>query len=159
MSDNQIKSAEDPSAEEGVPFVLHTQYVRDLSFENPNAPGILATMKDAPRLEVRLDVGSRLLHDRLHEIILKVNVNAQQGEHVAFVVELEYAGLASVAEDLAEDQVEPTLLIDGAYAIFPFARRVIADATRDGGFPPVLINPINFTQLYRDRKAAEGESA
>ncbi|MGO1119547.1 protein-export chaperone SecB [Rhodovibrionaceae bacterium A322] len=154
MSDAQTPNA---AAEQNLPVVVHTQYVKDLSFENPNAPMILANLKQAPQLEVRLDVGARHLQDRVFEVMLKMQANATTDGEPAFMVELEYGGVATVNDNIPEDQVEETLLVDAIRIIFPFARRVVADATRDGGFPPVLINPIDFAELYAQRKAAQAD--
>ncbi|SMF08939.1 protein translocase subunit secB [Tistlia consotensis] len=134
------------------PLVVHSQYVRDLSFENPNAPASLANQGEQPKIEVKLDVGARRLQEQIYELLLKIDLTAKQAEQTAFVLELEYGALCTVEPTLDNDTVQQLLMIEGARTVFPFARRVIADVTRDGGFPPVLINTIDFTRLYEQRR-------
>jgi preprotein translocase subunit SecB len=160
MSETESQAPEAPAAADPhpeVPIVIHTQYVKDLSFENPNAPQILTDLQTQPKLDVQLDVGARRLQGQLYEVTLKINVSAKIEERTAFMVELDYGGLATVGKVVPEDKVEATLLIQGAAIIFPFARRILADATRDGGFPPVLINAIDFAQLHDQRRQRQAE--
>lgn len=140
------------------PLVVHSQYVRDLSFENPNAPASLAGQKEAPKIEVKLDVGARRLQEQIYELLLKIDLTAKQAEQSAFLLELEYGALCTVEPGLEEEEVQRLLMVEGARTIFPFARRVIADATRDGGFPPVLINTIDFLKLYEQRRQAAAQA-
>lgn len=150
-------SATPPSQPAGQPpLVVHSQYIRDLSFENPNAPASLTGQKESPKIEVKLDVGARRLQEQIYELLLKIDLTAKQGEQSAFLLELEYGALCTVDPTLEEEAVQRLLMIEGARTVFPFARRVIADATRDGGFPPVLINTIDFTRLYEQRRQAAG---
>lgn len=145
------------------PLVVHVQYLKDLSFESPNAPTILTNMGQSPNLDIQLNVGARPLQDRIYEVVLNLKVTAKQkseeDERTAFVVELEYAGVVTVGQAVPDERVEQVLLIDCASMLFPFARRAVADTTREGGFPPVLINPVDFVQLYRQRKAREAAAA
>ena len=141
------------------PIVIHGQYVKDLSFESPHAPGILATVRQSPKLDIQMHVNARPLQkepsNRLFEVLLKIRATATHEERTAFVVELDYGALVTLGSMIPEDRVEPVLLIDVATMIFPFARRTVADVTREGGFPPVLINPVDFVSLYRQRKAQQ----
>lgn len=143
-----------PAAGSQPPLTVHSQYVRDLSFENPNAPASLTNQKEPPKIEVKLDVGARRLQEQIYELLLKIDLTAKQGEQTAFVLELEYGALCTVDPSLESDAVQKLLMIEGARTVFPFARRVIADVTRDGGFPPVLINTIDFHRLYEQRRQA-----
>lgn len=141
-------------------FVIHTQYIKDLSFENPNAPKIYMEMKEAPQVGVNLDVRAARLRERSFEVTIKADVKATLKEKAAFVIELSYAGLVTIEESVPDDQFHSVLLIDVPRYLFPFARAVISGATRDGGYPPLLINPVNFERLYEEQKArmqAEGE--
>jgi preprotein translocase subunit SecB len=134
-------------------LLLNTHYVKDLSFENPNAPLIYAEMQKGPDLDVNIDVQVRHLQERLYEVMLATRVKASIEDKVAFLVELDFAGLATVGQGLQSSDVERLLMVEVPRFLFPFARAVVSDATRDGGFPPLLINPINFEELYRKRKA------
>ena len=133
-------------------LLLNTHYVKDLSFENPNAPLIYAEVQKGPDLDVNIDVQVRHLQERLYEVMLATRVKASVQDKVAFLVELDFGGLATVGQSVPQSQIERLMLVEVPRFLFPFARAVISDVTRDGGFPPLLINPINFEELYRSRK-------
>jgi preprotein translocase subunit SecB len=134
-------------------FAINMQYVKDLSFQNPRAPQVFANNQNAPQVQVNVDVGARQMAENVYEITLVLNAEAKSGEDVVFVVELTYAGLFTVPA-LPQDQLRPLLLIECPRLLFPFARAIVADATRDGGFPPLMINPIDFASLYRRQAEA-----
>ncbi|WP_419816453.1 protein-export chaperone SecB [Glacieibacterium sp.] len=129
-----------------------TQYTKDLSFENPGAPGSLQ-MDGQPRIEINVNVNARRAGDDVYEVELKIDARAFNGDAVAFVVELLYAGLFAL-RNLPEEALEPFLVVEAPRILFPFARRIIADATRDGGFPPLLLEPIDFGSLYMAQQQA-----
>jgi preprotein translocase subunit SecB len=131
------------------------QYVKDLSFENPNAPRSLQLLAQVqPAINVNVNVGARKISDDSYEVDLKVEVTAKQNEETAFVVDLLYSGLFGL-RNFPEDQLEPFLVVSAPSLLFPFARRVIADATRDGGFPPLMLEPMDFGGLYLQQKAQQ----
>jgi preprotein translocase subunit SecB len=141
------------NGEDTAPTVgLLTQYVKDLSFENPNAPAVFQ-WQGQPQVDVQFNIGANQLGDDAHEVILKIEVRAVSADKVAFQVELAYAGLFGV-RNVPEDQLQPFLLAEAPRLIFPFARRVLADAVRDGGFPPFMLEPIDFGALYMQQSAA-----
>lgn len=152
-------ASSDPQA--NARLVLNTQYIKDLSFENPNAPQVYGELHKGPDINVNIDVQVRHLRDRLYEVVLTVRVKASVKEAVAFLVELDFAGLATVGQQIPEPEVEHMMLVEVPRFLFPFARAVIGNVTRDGGFPPLLINPIDFEELYRNRQrsAASREQA
>lgn len=133
---------------------LVSQYVKDLSFENPNAPGIYQ-IERAPEISVQFDINAQQVGDELHEVVLKVEVRAQTGDTVAFLVELTYAGLFGL-RNVPEDALQPFLLGEAPRLLFPFARRVVSDAVRDGGFPPLVLEPIDFNALYYQQMQSRG---
>jgi preprotein translocase subunit SecB len=139
-------------------FQVNMQYVKDLSFENPRAPQVFTTNDRAPQVQVNVDVGARPLAENMYEITLVLNAEAKGAEQSVFVVELTYAGLFTVPA-LPQEQLRPLLLIECPRLLFPFARAIIADATRDGGFPPLMINPIDFAALYRRQAEAAATPA
>ena len=150
--------AQDPEqgpGENGEQFlVINTQYVKDLSFENPNAPAVYAALgKAAPEIKVNIDVRSQLLQERTHEVVLRLRVEATAAEQTAFLVELDYAGIVTLGESIEGADKEALLMIEAPRHLFPFARSILAEATRDGAFPPLVLNPIDFVQLYRRHKA------
>jgi preprotein translocase subunit SecB len=136
------------TAERSLTFAINMQYVKDLSFENPRAPQVFANNQNAPQVQVNVDVGARQVGENVYEITLVLNAEAKAGEDTVFVVELNYAGIFTVPP-LPQDQLRPLLLIECPRLLFPFARAIVAEATRDGGFPPLMINPIDFAALYR----------
>jgi len=131
------------------------QYVKDLSFENPNAPRVFQNQGDKkPQIDVNVNVNARQLGEENYEVDLKITATAKQGDDTAFVVELMYSGLFG-ARNLPRESLQPFLLIECPRILFPFARRIIADATRDGGYAPLLLEPIDFAALYRHHLAQQ----
>ncbi len=127
------------------------QYTKDLSFENPNAPQSFQAMGDAkPQIDVNIGVNGAKLNDETYEVELKISASAKVDGKNQFVVELVYAGLFGL-RNVPEDVIQPFMLVQAPTILFPFARRVIADATRDGGYPPLLLEPIDFAGLYRQQ--------
>ncbi len=142
---------------EGPQFRILAQFTRDLSFENPRAPDSLRAAGQ-PQIELGVEMHARGRSDGLFEVDLKLRVRASRDAEVAFQVELLYGGLFEVS-GLPEDQLEPVLLVEGPRFLFPFARRIIADATGEGGFPPFLLEPIDFGAVYlSQRQQGDGGS-
>jgi preprotein translocase subunit SecB len=142
-------------------LLLNTQYIKDLSFENPNAPLVYADLQKGPDVDVNIDVQVRHLQDRLYEVVLTSRVRASLKDKVAFLIELDFAGLATVGHQVPQSEIEQLMLVEVPRFLFPFARSIIGNVTRDGGFPPLLINPIDFEELYRNRQqtgALEGQT-
>lgn len=131
-------------------FRVLAQYVKDLSFENPNAPSSLIQRPGKPEIEVRVDINSRRLSGDQFETELRLAVNAKQDGQVQFIIDLMFAGLFLV-QGVATENLEPILVIECPRLLFPFARRVISDASRDGGFMPLNIEPIDFAMIYRQQ--------
>ena len=133
---------------------IAAQYVKDLSFENPHAPRSLQQQGTQPRIDVNINVNARKANDELFEVELKISVNAKQDEMVLFAVELLYAGLFAL-KNVPDEALEPFLIVEAPRLIFPFARRIVADATRDGGFAPLMLDPIDFASMYLARMQAQ----
>lgn len=135
------------------------QYVKDLSFENPGAPETLRGQNN-PEINVGIDVKAAAGNDDTYEVELSIQAKATSGDKTIFIVELSYAGLFQLS-GLDKTALEPFLLIECPRILFPFARRVLADATRDGGFPPMMLEPVDFAALYRQRLAQsqQGEAS
>ncbi len=125
------------------------QYVKDLSFENPGAPGALT---QRPQVDFGVDLQARRLDNDHFEVELKMRANATIDAKPVFLMELIYAGLFRL-ENVPEDVLQQVLLIEAPHILFPFARRIVADVVRDGGMPPMMIEPIDFAALYRAKMA------
>jgi len=133
------------------------QYVKDLSFENPNSPAVYQ-WQTQPEINVGFNIGTSVVGENVHEVTLKVEIRATGGGQTAFQVELVYAGLFGI-RNVPNEQLQPFLLAEAPRLLFPFARRVVADAVRDGNFPPLMLEPIDFAALYMQQQAqAQGGS-
>lgn len=133
------------------------QFIRDLSFENPRAPESLRAGAAQPQIDLGVEMNARGRDDGLYEVDLKLSAQAGRDDGTLFVVEILYGGLFQIT-GVSPDDMEPVLLIECPRFLFPFARRIIADLTSEGGFPPFLLDPIDFAGVYAARKAeAQGE--
>ena len=141
---------------EAQPLIINAQYVKDLSFENPRAPQSLTQPSAAPDVAINVDIKARNLSPGVFEVVLTVNVDARAQNEPIFLVELAYAAVVTV-RNTPEAMLPGLILVETPRLIFPFARAIIADATRDGGFPPLMINPIDFGELLRRQPQAFAE--
>ncbi|WP_420394276.1 protein-export chaperone SecB [Acuticoccus sp.] len=148
MSDATAGSPEGQSGQQQPTVRVLAQYVKDLSFENPRAPISLQKRDNTPPINIGVNVGARGLAENDYEVTLTLEAKAGEGEQANFQVELQYAGVVRVA-GMKPEHVQPFLLIEGPRLLFPFARQIMADAVRNGGFPPLMIDPIDFVALYR----------
>lgn len=129
------------------------QYIKDLSFENPRAPDSFASQRDqSPPLNVAVNVGAKPVGENI-EVELKIEARAGEKDSLMFNVELVYAGLFRI-QNVPKEQLQPFVLIECPRLIFPFARQIVAETISSGGFPPLMLDPIDFTALYRQRAAA-----
>ena len=123
-----------------------SQYVKDLSVENPNAPGSFQ-WQSIPNVDVQFNIASQQVNEEVHEVELKIKVTSKVDEGDQYLVELAYCGLIGL-RNMPDEHAHAFLFAEAPRILFPFARRVIADATRDAGFAPLLLDPIDFTALY-----------
>ena len=131
-----------------------SQYVKDLSFENPNAPAVYQ-WQGQPRIDVEFNIGAQQLSEEVHEVALRIEIAARADEGTAFQLELVYAGLFGL-RNIPAEQLQPFLLAEAPRLLFPFARQVVATAVQDGGFAPLRLDPIDFAALYMQRAAQAG---
>ncbi len=139
-------------------IVVHAQYIKDLSFESPNAPEILMESPNQPDVEIMVNVGAQPLGDAQFEVLLNVGAKAKTDDKALFLVDLTYAGIVSCPGSPAED-VNPTVMIEAPRLLFPFARAIVSDITRDGGFMPLNIQPVDFVAVYQHNLAKQKEAA
>ena len=126
------------------------QYTKDLSFENPNAPRSLTPQDKAPNIAIQVNVNARQLAEADFEVELILEGSAGEGADTLFKFELTYAGVFRLT-NVPSNDAHPVVMIECPRLLFPFARQMVADAVRNGGFPPLFIDPIDFTALYRQR--------
>jgi preprotein translocase subunit SecB len=132
------------------------QFIRDLSFENPRAPDSLHTSNAPPSIDLGVEVNARGRIDGLFEVDLKLMATAQREGEAVFHLELVYGALVSVV-GVPEADIEAVLLIECPRFLFPYARRLVADLSIEGGFPPFVLDPLDFGAIYAQRKAAEAQ--
>ncbi len=134
------------------------QYIKDLSFESPGAPNSLRGRDKAPGIAINVNVNANPLSDKQFDVNLTLNAKASFDQEVLFNVELVYGGVFNIT-GFPQEHMLPILFIKCPRLLFPFARQIIADATRNGGFPPLMIDPIDFAQMFQSRVAEEQAKA
>ena len=128
---------------------VHAQYVKDLSFESPATPDCFIKTLGQPDVQIGVNVTAKRINETLFEVELILTATAKVEEKILFVAELSYAGLMS-ATNISDNNIQPLMMIEGPRLLFPFARAIMSDTTRDGGFLPLNLNPIDFVALYRN---------
>lgn len=135
------------------PINIQAQYIRDLSFENPNPIESLLPSEQQPQISVDIQVSTQILHENIFEVVLALKVNAQRDGKTMFLAELDYAGIVSL--NVSEDLVNQVLLISVPQLLFPYARQIISETIANGGFPPLMLTPVDFVGLYQQQAAVE----
>jgi preprotein translocase subunit SecB len=158
-ADTKKEAAKAPGAgaeEQAKPFdsfaeqaiVINGQFIKDLSFEVPGAPAIYSNLQETkPVVNLNFNVTVNPVQDNMAEVVLEIQAECKIGEQVAYIFELEYAGLFTI--NVPEEHFQPILLIECPRLLFPFARNVLADVTRDGGFAPLMLGPVDFAGMYQ----------
>ncbi len=132
------------------PLLINAQYIKDLSFEVPGAPKIFGLLReDAPDITVNVNVSANPLQEKTFEVILSIQAQCKIKEQVGFILELEYAGVFTL--NLPDEHIQPVLLIECPRLLFPFARNILADVSRDGGFPPLMLGPLDFASMFQNQ--------
>tara|TARA_A100001015_G_scaffold87202_1_gene96936 strand:- start:5008 stop:5454 length:447 start_codon:yes stop_codon:yes gene_type:complete len=133
-------------------LTVNSQYIKDLSFENPNSPESLSNKGGLPKINVDINVFAKPLTKKLYEVTLSINGKANKKDLKVFELELAYSGLFSLPEiNLNNDSEKKIMLIEAPQLLFPYARSIVSNVTRDGGFMPLIIQPIDFGLLYEAR--------
>lgn len=135
-------------------LTILAQYTKDLSFENPGAPRSLQARDKAPSININVNVNANPLSDTDFDVILSLSAEAKDGDKVVFATELVYGGVFRIT-GFPQEHMLPVLFIECPRLLFPFARQIISDVTRNGGFPPLMIDPIDFGQMFAQRLAQE----
>ena len=166
-SDDKPKAAAAPEAAapeqagDGAPSLkILGQYLKDLSFENPNAPHSLGIQQGQPEINISVNVNANKMAETDFEVELHLEAKATHESNTVFAADVLYAGIFRI-ENIPDEQLHAVVLIECPRMIFPFARQVLADATRNGGFPPLMLDPIDFAAMYQKRLAdaqAQGQA-
>jgi preprotein translocase subunit SecB len=144
---------------DGAPAInVMVQYTKDFSFENPNAPNSLGPQETAPNIAIQVNVNARQIAETDFEVDILLEGTAQSDAELLFKFELDYAGLFRLI-NISQGDMHPIVMIECPRMLFPFARQIIAEAVRGGGFPPLYIDPIDFAALYRKRLEEMGAAA
>ncbi len=155
---NQATDAQaNGEAASGPMLSILAQYTKDQSFENPHAPESLRSGLEAPAININIEIGRQMMDDDNVEVTLMLRAEARRGENVAFIAELEYAGLFAF-QGINVEQIQPMILIECPRLLFPFARQIMAEMTQNGGFPPIMLEPPDFAAMFREemmRRAAD----
>ncbi|HXZ00581.1 MAG TPA: protein-export chaperone SecB [Stellaceae bacterium] len=138
-------------------LIVNAQYIKDFSFENPRAPHSLMQQKEPPEVQLGVDVKAQALGQDIYEVVLTINANAKAAAEAVFVAELAYAAVVTV-RNVPQENLAAMLLVETPRLLFPFARSIVANATREGGFPPLLLHPVDFAELLRRQQAMQAAS-
>lgn len=149
-----MTTSSEPRAE-GFQVAVNAQYIKDFSFESPNAPQIFAPMSAPPEIQMNVNVQTRGLASNNYEVLLTLKLEAKMEGKTAFIAELTYGGVFTVPS-MPDEQLKLFLLVEGPRILFPFARAAMTNAIRDGGFPYVMIQPVDFMSLYVANKGNVG---
>jgi preprotein translocase subunit SecB len=133
------------------------QYTKDLSFENPNAPGSLQPQANPPQINIQINVGANPLSETEYEVSLTIEGKAENAGKVMFSFELIYAGVFRIV-NVPKENLHPLIMIECPRLLFPFAREIIATSVRDGGFPPLMLDPVDFVGLYRQNMERQSDA-
>ncbi len=144
-----------------LPITVHAQYLKDLSYESPNSPQIFKRGGTAPQMDMNFHLDAHKIEDetnpQLYEVTIRINITAKREIGTAFLIECVYGALVSLAKDVNPAHIRPMLFVEVPQMLFPFARQVIAQATASGGFPPLMLNPVDFRSMYV-AQYAQGET-
>ena len=166
MADNEgnvVSETLKANGEDNMPQIgMLSQYVKDMSVENPNSPASFA-WDGAPQVDLQVQIAANSVGEEVHEVTMTLTAKAETDQGVQFSIQLDYATLFGM-RNVTDEQAHPFLYGEAPRLMFPFARRIIADAVRDAGFPPLVLEPIDFNSLYIQQRAqaqamAEGEPA
>lgn len=146
------------SMDMSLPVIVRAQYIRDLSFENPNPLSIFTSDSDAqPNIGVSVQAKAQNLGERNFEVVLDIKVDAKREEDVMFIVELSYAGVVTIANEVEEAHLNRFVMVEVPHLLFPYARNIVSDMTRDGGYPPLMLSPVDFAALFH-QQAQQGQT-
>jgi preprotein translocase subunit SecB len=137
------------------PLTVSAQYIKDISFENPSPLSNLSGNEERPSISIHIEAQARNISERAFEVSLRVQVDAKRKEAQVFLLDLDYAGAFTIGAEVPEEYLRPILMIECPRILFPFARNIIATTTQEGGYPALLLTPVDFADLYQRQIAQE----
>jgi preprotein translocase subunit SecB len=140
------------------PYYIQDQYIKDLTFENPNFLMKYSSPPKEPEVSVNVESTVGKLGEENYEVALKVSISARAGEGTLFVIELLYAALVSVGKGVNQEVLEPVLMVHCPFLMFPFVREIVSRLTQSGGYPPLMLEPIDFASIYMEKQKARSEA-
>lgn len=152
-------SKETPANAAQAPLTVSAQYIKDLSFENPTPLANLSGNEERPSISIHIEAQAHNVADRTFEVTLRIQVDAKRKETQVFLLDLEYAGAFTIGHDVPEEYLRPILMIECPRILFPFARNIVATTTQEGGYPALLLTPVDFADLYQRQIAQEQAQA
>ena len=157
-SDGQPEAEAAGNRLEGAQLAVLAQFIKDLSFESPNAPQVLQGPGENPQLQINVNVQATKRSEEAYQVDLQFEAQAKSDDGVIYNIEIVYAGMFRLT-NIPEDLLQAVLFVDCPTILFPFLRRIVADLTQDGGFPPLLMDPMDFAALYRQNASQVAEEA
>lgn len=154
MAENDTAPAPEAGTEQKIeaPLTVNAQYIKDLSFEAPTTPGIFGVLAEKnPDIGINVDVNAQPLGDKIYEVVLVMKAECKVEDKTAFILELVYGGVFTL--NVPEEHLQAMLLIECPRLLFPYARNIISDTTRDGGFPPLMLGPVDFVAMFQNQMA------
>lgn len=162
MAKKTVNTTKEPNHEAQTPLIVNSQYIKDFSFENPNPLSHIMNTKERPSISVHIEAQADNIEERTFEVTLHVNVDAKRKKEQVFLLDLEYAGAFTIGNEVPEEYIRPILMIECPRILFPFVRNLVAVAVQEGGYPPLLLTPVDFADLYQrqvdQEKAQAGKS-
>lgn len=155
MANKKGNGKADSESEVQAPLIVNAQYVKDLSFENPSPLANVMENEERPSISIHIEAQAHNLSDRTFEVTLRVRVDAKRKEAQVFLLDLEYAGAFTIGIEVPEEYIRPILMIECPRILFPFARNIVAMITQEGGYPSLLLTPVDFAELYQRQVAQE----
>ena len=155
MVDKKANGTAAPEAQVQAPLVVNAQYVKDLSFENPAPLANIMNNEERPSISIHIEAQAHNIAEQSFEVVLRIRVDAKRKEAQVFLLDLEYAGAFTIGSEVPEEYIRPILMIECPRILFPFARNIVAMTTQEGGYPALLLTPVDFADLYQRQAAQE----
>ena len=154
-TENKASREETHEHEAQAPLTVSAQYIKDLSFENPSPLANMMSNEERPSISINIEAQAHNISERTFEVSLRVKVDAKRKETQVFLLDLDYAGAFTIGNEVPEEYLRPILMIECPRILFPFARNIVATATQEGGYPALLLTPVDFADLYQRQIAQE----